>query len=235
MLNSEGKEGMKNRYQRTTQIVLSLLLMVGGISMTQADSRKEVRKEIAQAKARVQQSIRGSLVYNTYCTLCHGKSGDGVGRAIKLYGDINLAITKRGHDYFEKIIRGGGEAVGRSLFMPTWSDELSDEQISDVVEYLAAVTDPVQRGEIVFKTNCILCHGIKGNGKGRSARLYNPPPADLTRSDKNDDYKRMIITLGGKAMGRSEVMPVWGEQITPQEIDDVVAYLKTILVTDAPQ
>ncbi len=225
-----------NRYTLMLSIALPLCLLVGGGGEVQAgDSRKAVRAEIAQAKARVQQSIRGALVYKTYCTLCHGKEGDGGGRAIKLYEGLNLTIRKRGHDYFEKIIRGGGEAVDRSPFMPTWEDELSDEQIGDVVEYLAAVTDPVRRGEIVFKTNCILCHGIKGNGKGRSAKLYNPPPADLTRSDKNDDYKRMIITMGGKAMGRSEVMPVWGEQITPQEIDDVVAYLRTILVVDPPQ
>lgn len=39
----------------------------------------------------------------------------------------------------------------------------------------------------------------------------------------------MIITKGGKAMRRSEAMPVWGEQISEQEIEDVVAYLKTVL------
>ena len=119
--------------------------------------------------------------------------------------------------------------------MPTWDDELSDEQIADVISYLALVTDPVRRGEVVFKTNCILCHGVNGDGKGRASVLFNPPPADLTRSDKNDDYKRMIITSGGAAMGRSEVMPVWSEQLEASEIDDVVAYLRTILVVPPPQ
>jgi cytochrome c oxidase cbb3-type subunit 3 len=88
----------------------------------------------------------------------------------------------------------------------------------------------VKRGEVVYKTNCILCHGLKANGKGRAAKLYNPPPADLTHSNKNDDYKASIITYGGKAMGRSEVMPAWGGQLSKQEISDVVAYLKTVLV-----
>ncbi len=222
------------RYKLVTHLLLLCAVAVGGMAQA-ADSRKAVQREIAQAKERMQQSIRGRLVYRTYCTLCHGENGDGAGRANVLYGDADLAIRKRSHDYYEKIIRGGGEAVGRSPFMPTWEDELSDEQIADVVEYLASLTDPVRRGEVVFKTNCILCHGIKGDGKGRSARLYDPPPADLTRSDKNDDYKRMIITLGGKAMGRSEVMPVWGEQISPQEIDDVVAYLRTLLVVPPPE
>ena len=120
--------------------------------------------------------------------------------------------------------------MGVSSFMPMWEEELSDEQISDVLVYLKFLDNSVNRGEVVFKTNCILCHGLKGDGNGRAAKLYDPPPANLTRSDKNDDYKRMIITLGGAAMGRSPVMPVWGEQLSTQEIDDVVNYLKTLLI-----
>ncbi len=114
--------------------------------------------------------------------------------------------------------------------MRAWKNELSEWQIVHVIVYLGAVNNTVRRGEAVFKTNFILCHGIKGDGKGRAAVLYNPPPANLTLSDKNDAYKRMIITMGGAAMGRSAVMPVWGEQLTVQEIDDAVAYLRTIVV-----
>ena len=114
--------------------------------------------------------------------------------------------------------------------MPPWQDELSDEQIKDVVAYLGVVSNTAGRGEVVFKTNCVLCHGVKGDGKGRASVLFDPPPANLTKSDKNDEYKTMIITMGGAAMGRSPVMPVWGEQLSTQEINDVVAYLRTILV-----
>ena len=224
-----------NRYRLITQVALSLALVAGSVSISQAsDSRKAVKQEIAAAKAKIQSTVRGSLVYKTYCTLCHGKKGDGSGRAMKLYKDLELGINKYPPDYYKKIVVGGGEVVERSPFMPTWEDELSEEQIDDVVNYLVAITDPTKRGEVVFKTNCILCHGINGDGKGRSAKLYDPRPADLTRSDKNDDYKRLIITLGGKALGRSEVMPVWGEQISAQEIDDVVEYLRTILVVPPP-
>ena len=194
------------------------------------ESRNEVRDTMKQAKAKARQGTRGGLVYKTYCVLCHGLHGDGSARIAKLHSGLNLVIGKRDDTYYENIIRQGGEGVGRSGFMPTWDDELSDEQINDVVVYLSLVTDPVRRGEVVFKTNCILCHGVNGDGKGRASELYNPPPANLTRSDKNDDYKRSIITMGGAAMGRSEVMPVWGEQLGADEINDVVAYLRTILV-----
>ena len=155
---------------------------------------------------------------------------EGNNRKAKLYVGLNLAIKPQSKEANAQIIRKGGAAVGRSPFMPPWEEELSAEQLSDVVAYIGIVGERVARGEAVFKTNCTLCHGISGDGKGRAAKLYNPPPADLTHSDKNDDYKRSIIMLGGAAMARSPFMPVWGEQLSTQEIDDVVAYLRTLVV-----
>jgi cytochrome c oxidase cbb3-type subunit 3 len=206
--------------------VMVLAVMAGAISVSSAatEGRRDVDKTMSKPL------VRGGVVYKSYCMLCHGERGDGMARATKLYGQMNLVIHQHPVAFYGKIIRDGGTAVGFSRYMPAWRDELTEEQIEDVIVYSAVVTDPVRRGEVVFKTNCILCHGIKGDGKGRAAMLYKPPPADLTRSDKNDEYKRMIITMGGKAMGRSEVMPVWGQQLTGQEIDDVVSYLRTLVI-----
>ncbi|NEX60846.1 cytochrome c [Noviherbaspirillum sp. 17J57-3] len=88
----------------------------------------------------------------------------------------------------------------------------------------------VHRGGIVFQHYCAQCHGVKGDGKGRMARLYDPRPANLMESDKNDDYKQLIIRLGGKAIGRSEFMPPWGAELTDEQTADVVAYLRSIHV-----
>ena len=192
------------------------------------DSRMDAEKEMAKP------IVRGGIVFKNYCKLCHGEVGNGVSRATKLYGNEDLRIGQKAPDYFEKIIRQGGAATGRSEFMPPWQDELSDEQVNDVVAYLSVITVPERRGEAVFKANCLLCHGVKGDGKGRASVLFNPPPANLTLSDKNDDYKKMIITYGGAAMGRSEVMPIWGEQLSSQEIEDVVKYLRTLLAVPYP-
>lgn len=207
-------------------VLTAVLLPAGAHAVdSRGDAEREMQKPV----------VRGGIVFKSYCQLCHGERGDGLARAARLYRGVSLTIAARPPEYYERIVRGGGVAVGRSEFMPPWQDELSDEQIADVAAYLAVVTDPARRGEAVFKANCILCHGVKGDGKGRASVLYDPPPANLTRSDKNDDYKRMIITLGGAAMGRSPVMPVWGEQLSAQEIDDVVVYLRTLLGAPAPQ
>ena len=192
-----------------------------------AESRDKVNAELSRP------TVRGALVYRAYCSGCHGETGDGTARATKLYGVARLKLGAMSRADYEEIVLVGGEALGKSPYMPPWRDELSKEQIADVVTYLTVINNPVFRGQAVFKTRCILCHGTQGDGKGRASHLYTPPPADLTRSDKNDQYKEMIITLGGEAMGRSPNMPVLGQQLTPQEIKDIVIYLRA-LVEKAP-
>lgn len=211
--------------KRNLAKAIALVALCAGTALAGSgtDSKSKVKAELERPV------VRGAIVFKQYCKLCHGERGDGRSRASKLYGVTNLQIANRTKDYYEKIVRMGGQPVGRSPYMPMWGEELSDEQINDVVSYLSVVRSPVARGEAVYKGNCILCHGVKGDGKGRASVLYEPPPANLVKSDKNDDYKRMIITLGGKAMGRSEAMPVWGQQLSAQEIDDVVTYLGTIV------
>jgi cytochrome c oxidase cbb3-type subunit III len=183
------------------------------------DTRESVDEEMSKPM------IRGGIVFKNYCVLCHGERGDGVARAAKLYAGINLAIRPRTLGYYNKIVRKGGVAVGASPSMPPWQDELSNEQVGDVLSYLTVLGDPVRRGEVIFKTNCVLCHGLKGDGKGRAAKLYNPPPTDLTRSGKSDEYREKIIRHGGESVRRSSGMPPWQERLSNSEIADLMAYL----------
>ena len=207
------------------QLLTTLCLLTLFHTAVAADSRSSIKQALSKPE------VRGGIVFKHYCVLCHGERGDGQARASKLYNNEKLNIKSDTANNYLKIIRKGGKGTGKSEFMPPWENELSDEQIMDVVAYLGVVSQVIKRGEVVFKTNCILCHGVNADGKGRAAKLYNPAPADLTKSDKNADYKTMIIRLGGKAMGRSEVMPPWEEQLSDQEIYDLVNYLGTLVKT----
>jgi len=89
----------------------------------------------------------------------------------------------------------------------------------------------VIRGSIAFRTYCVLCHGTEGRGDGRAAKMYTPRPANLTVSPFNDTYKEMIIRGGGASVGRSAFMPPWGEELTDEQIRDVVAFLRELRKT----
>jgi mono/diheme cytochrome c family protein len=86
----------------------------------------------------------------------------------------------------------------------------------------------VFRGGLVYANYCVTCHGFNADGNGRAARLYNPKPANLRMSDKNDTYFGLIIRMGGEAMGRSPFMPPWGAELTDEQTQDLVTYLRSI-------
>jgi mono/diheme cytochrome c family protein len=86
----------------------------------------------------------------------------------------------------------------------------------------------VFRGGLVYASYCVTCHGINADGNGRAARLYNPRPANLRATDKNDAYIELIVRRGGEAIGRSAKMPPWGEELTDEQIHDVVAFIRSI-------
>jgi mono/diheme cytochrome c family protein len=89
----------------------------------------------------------------------------------------------------------------------------------------------VIRGGIAFRTYCVLCHGANGKGDGRAARMYTPRPANLTISPFNDTYKEMIIRGGGASVGRSPYMPPWGDELSEEQIHDLVAFLRELRKT----
>jgi len=125
-------------------------------------------------------------------------------------------------------------ALALALASPAAPAQLADAY----AQVLAATSKPLLsrdgadattfRGSIVFHTYCVTCHGANADGKGRAARLYNPPPANLRESDKNAEYMKLIVRIGGKAIARSEYMPPWGEELTEEQISDVTAYLQSI-------
>jgi mono/diheme cytochrome c family protein len=94
-----------------------------------------------------------------------------------------------------------------------------------------SVDAAVFRGGLVYANYCVTCHGMNADGNGRAARLYNPKPANLRASDKNDAYFGLMIRKGGAALSRSEFMPAWEAELTNEQITDLVGYLRSINVS----
>ncbi len=85
------------------------------------------------------------------------------------------------------------------------------------------------RGAKVYKNYCTQCHGMKGKGDGPGAAGLDPKPAvhsELPLSDYPEDYLFNVIYYGGKSVGKSPNMPDWGLTLPPQDLADVIAYLR---------
>ena len=84
----------------------------------------------------------GKILYQVYCVQCHGLGGDGYGINVadmevlpKDHTDTNEMKARTDADLF-KAIKHGGKAVDKSVLMPNWDANLSDDQINDLVNYL---------------------------------------------------------------------------------------------------
>jgi mono/diheme cytochrome c family protein len=91
------------------------------------------------------------------------------------------------------------------------------------------LTEQEARGAGVFFQRCSLCHLAKTFGAGGSkfccVAALAPNLAGLFQNLSPDQEKafRDIILNGGPTY-----MPAWKYGLTPQEIDDIIAYLKTL-------
>ncbi len=84
-------------------------------------------------------------------------------------------------------------------------------------------------GALVYKEYCSQCHGPSGKGDGPAASGLNPKPAvhaNMALSDFPDDYLFNLIYYGGKSVGKSSLMPDFGLTLPPQDLANVIAYLK---------
>ena len=82
----------------------------------------------------------------------------------------------------------------------------------------------------MFAELCSICHGAGGKGDGPSAAGLNPKPADFsncqTMETQSEETLFRIIKHGGQSVGRSTVMPGWGEALSDGQIRDLVALIR---------
>jgi len=103
-----------------------------------------------------------------------------------------------------------------------------------VVRYFKDMQEASElRGRLVFQNYCVLCHGEQGKGDGRAAKLHTPRPFNLTTSTAPRYYIADTVRKGGEAMGRGKGMPPWGDQLTDEQVNDVLNHLFTLRT--APQ
>ncbi len=85
----------------------------------------------------------GKVVYERFCLTCHGPTGKGDGPTGRLLTPRPSGFSKRmphhaerWANYYFKIIKEGGRAVGRSPMMAPWGPQLKDDEIWDVASYI---------------------------------------------------------------------------------------------------
>jgi len=85
-------------------------------------------------------------------------------------------------------------------------------------------------GEELYRNYCAVCHGAEGRGDGPAASSLDPPPPDLTDAERMQELtdERLLEVLSNG----SGVMTGFGSMLTPEELEAVAAYVRTL--SEAP-
>lgn len=91
--------------------------------------------------------------------------------------------------------------------------------------------DPAQ-GKVLYQGFCVPCHGPSGAGDGPAAAGLDPKPRNFTdkayMSQKTDAQLFQVIKEGGAAVGLSPAMPPWGAALQDHQIQDIIAFVRTL-------
>lgn len=87
-------------------------------------------------------------------------------------------------------------------------------------------------GADLYKVYCTQCHGQQGNGAGLNAATMTVLPRDHTdraeMSARTDEELFKVIKHGGKSINKSVLMPMWGGNLSDNDIHALVAHLRKL-------
>ena len=179
----------------------------------------------------------GAQIFADRCTSCHG-DGSGNGALVQAgqlpappnFTDPATSGAQRPDAWYETITNGRIEQM-----MPPWRDALTAAQRWDVAMYTYTLADTpgqIARGLALFSTNCVECHGEKGQGDGKRSAQISTMPADLTDLKEMATLSRDLM-LKIVSEGSGEDMPAFADKLSEAERRDVVAYARTLGFTNA--
>ena len=184
------------------------------------------------------------------CAQCHGPQGrGGVSPYVPALTNVSKTLTPTRLRFI--INHGLGESANPTKpYMPVWGEVISQQQVSDLIAYLrdglpavaTAEPTPIPQGQglavegaaLYTRYGCINCHGPNGLGgvpNPQSPDKTIPPLSGIAfRQEFNTDPKIKTVIRSGSVIGRAPIvsMPHWGGVIPNDQLDALVAYLKTL-------
>lgn len=172
----------------------------------------------------------GSQIATTYCLICHS-------------AEYIYMQPPHSRERWEEIVKKMKQTFGCPIpdsDIPTLATYLYGQneiqpkaQESKVQEHTDV--SPVQsatsssgdsgKGKRVYGTYCVNCHGQSGKGDGPIGKSLVPPAANLTVLGKKSDKDILRSILKGRP---GTAMPSWKHDLSSQEINDVLAYIRTL-------
>ena len=225
--------GLRNRRPfRRSRWAGYAVLLVALTGVGSAYGLATSRSGVAAVGDPSQQITAGRALYLQGCSSCHGAAAQGGQDAPSLIGVGAAAVDFQVSTGRMPLKIQGAQAERKpSRYTPEQIDQLAayiaslapGPAIPGKEQYTPSQPD-IGYGGNLFRTNCSSCHNFVGAGGALADGKHAPSLNDAT--DKQI-YEAMLTGPG--------TMPVFGDkQLTPQEKQDVIAYLNQMKATPDP-
>jgi cytochrome c oxidase cbb3-type subunit 3 len=175
--------------------------------------------------------VDAEAVYAQYCGLCHGPLGEGYAAdAANALSNASFLGTAS-NQLIRRAIQYGRPGTPMSAWAQELGGPLSAVEVEALVQLIRswqstpsiavdnlAVDGVALRGEPLFSYYCTVCHGEAGAG-GTFLSIQNPE----FLASATDGFLRYAIQFGRPGTA----MPAYGDMLTPQNIDDLVALIRS--------
>ncbi|MEX3609941.1 cytochrome c [Rothia sp. LK2588] len=222
----------KRRHPLAAVVLLALALLLTGGLYAVATTTNQAKAETSITAASDNDIAEGQKLFVSNCATCHGTNAEGTQDGPALIGVGAAAVDFQvGTGRMPMQMQGTQAQVKPGQF--------TDEQTHQLAAYVASLgtgpTIPEQQhldvangdaanGAKVFLANCAMCHNAAGAGGALTRGKFAP---SLMGVSEKHIYEAMETG--------PQNMPVFNDaNLTPQEKNDVITYLKAQEVNNSP-
>lgn len=188
------------------------------------------------------EAAKGQQLFLKYCALCHGKNAEGYA-ADNAPSMVSRTFRETATTAFLRDSIGRGRpGTAMAAYAQEVGGPLSATDIDCIIGYTRRIAPPqpapptvvlaetkslgaVGRGQTLFLTQCATCHGW-ATQRGTAVHLFNPQ----LLASVSDSFLRYAIQKGRPGTK----MEPWAAKLTPLQIDDAIAYLRSMAMAVPP-
>ncbi len=88
-------------------------------------------------------------------------------------------------------------------------------------------TEALNKGMLVYQTNCLQCHGENGDGNGPEAGALDSKSTDFTNSELMSSLSSSMLEKAIVEGVPDSAMQSWGGILSKEDVEAVILYIRT--------